>query len=354
MPASSDSPDRLRVLQIGAGAMGTRRLRDLSARDDVEVRLFDRRDDRRRRAVERFGVETVKTLDQGLAWRPDALVISTPPDAHEPFIEVALEHGIHHFCEENIWTHDHRVVDRVSRERNLVSAPSCSFHFLPIIQELERVVRHELGGLHGYQMLLSTYLPNWHPDEGPEFYARQRSTAAAREMVPFELVWLNRVFGAPTHVIGSVKTSGRLGNSSEDTWSLQLDVGKGIGQLIVGHASPHDHRSGMAIGTNGYVAFDVFAGTMTRELPELGITDTRYVGSQAADLETAYATEIATFVDAVRGAAWPHDYLASSIATGALAAAESSAITGRRTVVDPNVQPAPLPGHSRDGSGGVR
>ena len=343
MPVSSDSPDRLRLLQIGAGAMGTRRLRDLTTRDDVEVRLFDQRQDRRQRAAERFGVDTFATLDDGLGWTPAALIISTPPDAHDPFIEIALERGIHHFCEENIWTYDHRVVDRISVERGLVSAPSCSFHFLPVVRELERVIRHELGGLHAYQMLLSTYMPNWHPDDGPDFYARQRSTAAAREMVPFELVWLNWVFGAPTHVLGSVKTSGRLGNASEDTWSLQMDVDGGVGQLVVGHASPTDHRSGMAIGTNGRVAFDVFAGTITRELPELGITDTRYIGSQAADLESAYATEIATFVETVHGAVWPHDYLASSVATGTLAAAEASAAAGRRVAVDPDVQPAPEP-----------
>lgn len=320
--------------------MGTRRLRDLSARDDVEVRLFDRREDRRQRAAERFGVATCSTFDDGLDWAPDALVISTPPDAHDPYIEAALEIGIHHFCEENIWTYDHRLVDRVSGERGLVSAPSCSFHFLPVVRELERVVRHELGDLHAYQMLLSTFMPRWHPDDGPDFYARQRPTAAAREMVPFELVWLNHVFGDPTHVLGSVKTSGGLGNASEDTWSLQMDVGGGVGQLVVGHACPTDHRSGTAIGTNGRVGFDVFAGTITRELPELGISDSRYVGSQVADLEAAYAAEIAAFVDAVRGAVWPHSYLASSVATGALAAAEASAASGDRVAVDPDVQPA--------------
>lgn len=344
MPASNASPDRLRILQIGAGAMGTRRLRDLSARADIEVRLFDERPDRRLRAAERFGVHTFDAIDDSLAWSPEAMIVSTPPDAHEPFVEIALDHGIHHFCEENIWTYDHRVVERVSTERGLVSAPSCTFFFLPAVQELRRVIRHELGDLHAYQMLLSTYMPHWHPDDGPEFYARQRSTAAGREMVPFELVWLNWVFGAPSNVLGTVKKSGGLEQPSEDTWSLQMDVGSGTGQLIVGHACPTDHRSGTALGTNGRVAFDVFAGTITRELPGLGISDTRYVGSQAADLERAYATEISTFVDAVRGAApWPHDYRASSIATGTLAAAEASADTGQRIAVDPDIQPADVP-----------
>ena len=39
---------KVRVLQIGAGSMGMRRLRDFTARGDVELALFDIRQDRRK------------------------------------------------------------------------------------------------------------------------------------------------------------------------------------------------------------------------------------------------------------------------------------------------------------------
>jgi predicted dehydrogenase len=343
------SQSKLRVLQIGAGSMGTRRMRDLSDRSGVDLALFDSRPDRLEEAVDRFGVTAFELLDQALGWKPDALIISTPPDQHDPYVELALDEGLHHFCEENIWTYDYRKVQEVSQRKGLTSLPSCSFHFLPAVKELKRIVTEELGGLHVYQMALSSYMPGWHPQEGAEFYARHRHTAAAREMVPFELVWLNHVFGAPARAIGSLSRNGRLEVESEDTWCIHMDLSAGgHGQLLVVQASPTDCRTGRAFGTHGWIEFDLFQGTVKRHLNAIGIEDTRDVGGQIKCMEQAYKDEINTFVDVIQGrAAWPHSYLASSLATGTLAAAEHGAVTGQKQAVDPDRQPQQVPSGGR-------
>jgi predicted dehydrogenase len=42
------------------------------------------------------------------------------------------------------------------------------------------------------------YLPDWHPWERVEdFYVSNRETGGGREIVPFELTWLNAIFGVP-------------------------------------------------------------------------------------------------------------------------------------------------------------
>jgi predicted dehydrogenase len=323
-------------------------MRDLSGRADVTLAVFDGRQDRRDRAKNRFSIPAFASLDDALAWRPDAIIISTPPDHHDTYIEAALDKGLHHFCEENIWTYDYRRVCELSNTKNLISVPSCSMHFLPVVKELRRIAREELGGLHAYQMALSTYMPGWHPDEGSDFYARKRHTAAAREMVPFELVWLNWVFGPPTHTTGSVIKAGKLDGASEDTWCLNMGIeGGGIGQLMVTQASPSDFRKGTVIGDNGWIDFDVFNGTITRHLPGIGIEDVRDMGGQIKHMEQAYKDEINLFVDVVLGRGeWPHSYRHSSIATGALAASERSALHGQRERITPEQQPEYLPAGS--------
>ena len=338
-------PSTTRVLQIGAGSMGTRRMRDLSQRNDVCMALFDTRADRLEVAAKKFDVTVFDSLDTALKWKPDTLIISTPPDHHDEYVKLALDLGLHHFCEENIWTYDYRKVEEASKAKGLTSLPSCSFHFLPVVRELKRIVSEELGGLHGYQMALSTYMPGWHPDEGPEFYARQRHTAAAREMVPFELVWLNHVFGPPARVCGSLARNGRLEVDSQDTWCLHMDLATGgHGQLLVVHASPTDRRAGVAFGDNGWIAFDLFTGHIQRHLKMIGIEDTLDAGGQTGCMEAAYRKEINTFIDVVRGNnRWPHAYLQSGLATGALAAAERAAASGVVQPVDPDQQPDPIP-----------
>src|SRR6185295_11108100 len=93
----------MRILQIGAGSMGTRRLRDLHALPGVTIALLDAREDRRQRARDRFGLEVFSRLEDGLAWKPEALVISTPPGTKDAYVQTALDRGLHHFIEADIW-----------------------------------------------------------------------------------------------------------------------------------------------------------------------------------------------------------------------------------------------------------
>jgi predicted dehydrogenase len=335
----------LKVLQIGAGSMGKRRLRDLTGRAGVELGLWDPREDRRQTAAARFCPTLFASLEAAIAWAPHAAIISTPPDRHQAYIELALEHGWHHFSEANVWTHDHVRVEQLSAARGLVSAVSNSLWFLPVVKELRRIVAEEVGTLHAYQAALSTWMPGWHPEEGPEFYARNRATSAGREMVPFELLWLNEVFGTPAEACGTVSQRGTLAAASEDTWSLSMRLQSGAhAQLTVLMACPTPYRRGQAWGEAGQVLFDVPAGRLERNLPDRGLVDTREFGSFAEVLETAYREEIHTFLDAVEGRTqWPHSYAASSTATATLAAAERSAASGRWEPVDRARQPEPLP-----------
>lgn len=321
--------------------MGTRRMRDLSQRPGIAIGLYDERADRRKHAAERFGLTAYPTIDEALSWGPDALIISTPPDHHEPYIKLALEQGLHHFCEENIWTYDYKEIERTAKAKGLHCVPSCSYHFLPAVCEVKRIVEEELGGLHAYQMTLSTYMPNWHPEEGDDFYARKRQTAAAREMVPFELVWLNHVFGMPKNAAGSLSKNGALDVPWEDTWCVHMDLETGgHGQLTVVQGCPADCRRGFALGTHGWFSFDMFTGQIERRFSGIGIEDCRDTGGQIQHMELAYKTEINRFIDVLAGRAdWPFTYYESSLATGTLAAAELGAVTGRKEAVDPARQP---------------
>jgi predicted dehydrogenase len=335
----------MKVLVIGGGSMGRRRMRDLSARGDVSVGLLDLRADRRDQAAGTFGVRTFDSLKSALDWRPAALVISTPPDQHAELVELALRQGLHHFSEANIWTVDPAHVESISAQKKLVSAASCSMGFLPVIRELKRLIQQELGTLHGYQMLLSTYQPNWHPGEGKEYYARNRATAAAREMVPFELLYLNDLFGYPRSAAGTVAQRGDLPDKMEDLWALQMVLDNGASaQLTVLMGCPAEARRGICYGHNGMIRFDVMSGIIEREFKNPDVRDQLRLGAIGEVLEEAYRMEIHTFIDAInKKAIWPMPYSRSALSTAALAAAEKSAHSGQWQAVDAAIQPQPLP-----------
>lgn len=334
-----------KVLQVGSGSMGTRRLRDLTARGDVEVALMEERNDRAMKARERFGIQCFNMIEDALAWGPDTITISTPPHTHAIYVETALKHGLHFFCEAELFPYDYKKIEPKTKQLEIIAAPSCTFGFLPICKELERIAREELGVLHAYSFCVSIDVLSWHPGEGMEYYARNRSTNGTREMVPFELIALSQIFSAPLEVAGTVRRGGELGQDYEDTWCLQMGLEKGgTGQLQVMGGCPHVARKGTAAGSNGIVEFDFNSGEIIRHFPKIGIDDTRHFGAIGDILESVYKEEIDTFIDAVRGdKQWTYSYRKANVISGALAAAEKSAVTGNIESVNPDFLPAELP-----------
>jgi len=331
----------MKILQLGSGSMGSRRLRDLSRRVDVTLALYDERADRRQRAHERFGVTVFTRLEDALAWEPAALVVSTPPGTKAGYLQLARDRGLHHFLEADIWTHGAAGLERAAPGGKIVSAPSASFAFLPLVKALAPVVRDELGPLLSYQFYMATYMPSWHPTEGAEYYARHRNTAPAREMIAFELQWLIPIFGPAAAAAGHFEKFGRLPGPTEDTWSLSLRLERGgVGQLTITMACPVDYRRGCCFGAAGMATWDIYAGDLVFQAAGGAAPRRENYGAMSAVLEAAYADEINTFVDAVLGrAAWPHPQADAQVSSATLAAAERSCTTGRWEPVDPDAEP---------------
>ena len=331
----------MKILQLGSGSMGTRRLRDLHQRPDVTVGLFDEREDRRQRAKDRFGVAVFSRLEDALAWGPEALVISTPPGTKGGYVKLALECGLHHFIEADIWSYGAAEVERVSREKHLVSAPSASLRYLPVVKALGEHVRNELGQLLSYQLFMATFMPGWHATEGSEYYARHRNTAPSREMIPFELNWLNPIFGAATEVAGRYEKYGTLPGDTEDTWSLSMRLQHGgVGQLTITMSCPIDYRRGCCFGTGGVITWDIYTGDLAVQTTADKAPRLLNFGAIGSVLEPMYHQEINTFVDAALSRQpWLQSYTLSQQSSATVAAAERSHLSGRWEPVDPAREP---------------
>ena len=90
-----------RFLIIGGGSMGKRRIRCLQAHGvpAKDIRLIDRRADRRAESRERYAVESFDDFASGWAWNPDVLIVSTPTKQHMRYCLEAARARKDFFCE---------------------------------------------------------------------------------------------------------------------------------------------------------------------------------------------------------------------------------------------------------------
>ncbi len=93
-----------RVLIVGLGSMGKRRLRLLrQVSPDIAVAGVDSDPERRQQVNRQFGIDCYPSIGEAAdAFRPQGGLVCTSPLAHRAIILELLERGLHVFTEINL------------------------------------------------------------------------------------------------------------------------------------------------------------------------------------------------------------------------------------------------------------
>jgi predicted dehydrogenase len=217
-----------KILIIGLGSMGKRRIRNLKALQQTEITGFDLREDRCKEAAEKYDVKTFTSFEKAFEISdPDVLIISVPPDAHHIYMKIALEKKKPAFVEASVVDEDLEKIMAQAKEQGILIAPSYTFYFHPAVQRIQQFINDKyLGNVSNIIYHSGQYLPDWHTYEKVEaYYVSKKETGGAREIVPFELTWLIKIFGFPKSVVGQYKKTIHIEGAEniEDTYNALLD-----------------------------------------------------------------------------------------------------------------------------------
>lgn len=191
----------MKFLVVGLGSMGKRRVRNLQALGEKQIAGFDLRADRCAEATEKYGVMTFSGFEEAIdSFSPDAMIISVSPESHMYYAWKAFDLGISSFIEASV-VDAQRILElsELVRGKALVMAPSCTMRYFPGPRKVKEILfSGRLGKVLNVNYQTGQYLPDWHPWESIEsFYVSKRETGGGREIVPFELTWLNDLLGTP-------------------------------------------------------------------------------------------------------------------------------------------------------------
>lgn len=251
----------MKFLVIGLGSMGKRRVRNLQALGTTQIAGFDIREDRCAEARKNYDITAYADFELAMeTHRPEALVISTSPEQHMSYAWEGYERGLPCFIEASVVDAE-RILElhRRTEGTHVLMAPSCTMRYFPGPKKVKELIRAEVIGRSlniNYQV--GQYLPDWHPWERiEEFYVSARETGACREIVPFELTWLNDVFGKP-EPLACVKS--KLTNMNVDIDDiyhclLRYPNGELVNMTVEVISRPRATRELRVIGTRGEIAF---------------------------------------------------------------------------------------------------
>lgn len=235
----------MKILQIGLGSMGKRRVRNALALGLKDIIGFDMREDRRKEAEAKYQVKTTDKLTDDIIAGRDVFIISTSPDKHNEYMWLAVNKNKPAFIEASVIIEGLAELAEAAEKKKVFLAPSCTMRFHVAIKTIKEIVLSgRYGKITNFVYHMGQYLPDWHPWEDiKDFYVSNKKTSAGREMVPFELTWLLDITGFPEEVSGYYGNTFDMGIDIDDTYAVNMKFKGYIGTLTVDVVSRFATRS---------------------------------------------------------------------------------------------------------------
>jgi len=299
----------LKILVVGLGSMGKRRIRNLLNLGYSDILGYDIQKTRRNESFRKYKIKTFENIDDALTHNPKAMIISTPPDLHLKYANLAIKNNIDFFMELNhSSSHVKQIINKI-KGKKIIAAPSCTMRYHPMVLELEKLLNKKKIGkilqIHHYN---GQNLKSWHPWENyKKFFVSKKETGGAKELVPFELNWLIHLFSKIESVSAYVEKISDLDVDIDDIYQIHARFKNGIvGNLIFDVISNPSFRETKLIGSKGVILCDFKKGIIQINTGEkwkikkitVDAIASGYTGNTPP--ENVYENEIKNFLLAVK------------------------------------------------------
>lgn len=297
----------MKVLVIGLGSMGKRRIRLLKELyPSADIFGTDGRGERREDAQNLFGITCFDSTDS-VNESIDCAFICTSPLSHSAIITTCLERGWNVFTELNLVDDGYEKNIELARRKGLVLFLSSTFFY----REETRFIRSKIDSDKKWNYIyhIGQYLPDWHPWENyKDFFIGDKRTNGCREILAIELPWLTGAFGEIKNVHAVSDKMTELAIGFDDNYYILIDHKNGNkGVLVVDVVSPVAVRKFDAYAEKKYLTWSGTPDTVFEFDPETGKLDNILLteeaehkeGYSAFIVENAYKNEIREFFDVV-------------------------------------------------------
>jgi len=214
-----------KILIVGLGSMGQRRIRNLQELGYRQLIGFDIRDDRILKTRKKYKIKCFDSLRNALKEKLALMIIATPPHLHKEYAKIGIKYNIPVFLELNL-LYDHvKSILRFSEKKHTTVCSSSTMRYHPIVKKLKILIEQKkIGKIYSIHHHAANFLPNWHPWENyKDFFISRKETGAAKELVPVDLIWLTHIFSDIHSVFASVNKISKLDVKINDSYQAILE-----------------------------------------------------------------------------------------------------------------------------------
>lgn len=305
----------MKVVVIGLGSMGKRRIRLIKQYDDtIEICGIDVSDERRMQVEKEYGITTMKSIDCIEKNAFDCAFISTSPLSHNKLIYECLQRNMNVFSEINLIADGYDANMKLASETGKTLFLSSTFLYREEIQYINHMVKQSKYPV-SYIYHVGQYLPDWHPWENYQnYFVGDKRTNGCRELFAIELPWLLNTFGDVKTVYSIKSKNTSLSIDYPDSYIVTIEHENGIhGSLTVDVISRKAVRNLEIFSEDLYIAWNgtpeglyYYDYEQKKEMPvTLYQTVERKEGYNNFIIENSYLHEIEAFFTQVDGGTYP-------------------------------------------------
>ena len=300
----------MKVLIVGLGSMGKRRIRLLKGIDPSAQIIGVDTNPERRRQVEEMGYNVYGSITRAAAEKPDVAFVCTAPLSHYAIIKELLENKINTFTELNLVKDGYEELMSMAKESGTVLFLSSTMLYRGEINFIMDSVK-KFDGPVSYIYHIGQYLPDWHPWENyKNFFVGDKRTGGVREIFGIDLPWLLDTFGPVKSLHVEKDKISQLEVDYPDSYFVTLRHENGVkGMLAVDVVSPKAVRNFECFGEGLHLFWEgnpkslyTFDHDKGEKLPvntyESFEHDSRYSDNI---VENAYVDELQNFLGVLAG-----------------------------------------------------
>ncbi len=301
-----------RVLLVSLGSIGARHLRNLRCLfPDTRLAVLRRPGADAGEARAAGADEVLHSLQDALAFAPDAGIVASPAPFHVEAAEALARAGIPLLIEKPLADEPApaAALVRLCRESSVTLAVGYNLRFLPSLRAArEQVARGAIGEVFSVRAEVGQYLPDWR--RGSDY--RQGVTAQAKLgggvllELSHEIDYLLWMFGMPSRVTAVGGRSGQLAIEVEDIVELTMQYEQPW-RLVSVHLDMlqrRPYRRCRMAGTQGSVEWDALADAVHVESLQEDAPRTLQ-GVTLTDKNDMYIDELRDFLAAAEAGTAP-------------------------------------------------